>query len=105
MSVLVDLQTMKGYLRLESDDVEEDALIEDLIEAAEEYVMKGTGFTFEKEQPQRAKLIVKMLVSHWFDNRAIVTSSHVAVNKLKFSVDALIEQLKYTHVEEEVDSL
>ncbi|WP_101844218.1 head-tail connector protein [Halobacillus sp. Marseille-P3879] len=99
--ILVTLDEMKSYLRLEPDDIEEDADINSFILAAEDYVKRATGFKFEDEQPDTAKLIVKLLTSHWYDHRSIVSSSHVAVNKVDFTVRALLAQLTYTHVEEE----
>ncbi|MGL5190921.1 MAG: head-tail connector protein [Cetobacterium sp.] len=39
------------------------------------------------------KLTIKMLVSHWYDNRGIETSNNM--NEISLSLKSLITQLKY----------
>jgi hypothetical protein len=41
------------------------------------------------------KLAIKLLVGHWYSNRDIVGKA----DKLAFSLDSMILQLKYTQVE------
>ena len=98
--MIVTLEQMKQYLRLEPDDTEEDALIEGLLLSAEEYIKNATGFRFEGNAidiPEIAKLIVKLLVSHWYENRSIEIPQNT--NKISFAVDALLVQLTYSYVE------
>jgi uncharacterized phage protein (predicted DNA packaging) len=96
---IITLDEARSYLRLDELD-EEDVLIEELVETAEEYVKSATGFTFESKVPYRAKLIVKLLISHWYDNRAIITTTP-NVNKIPVSAETLLTQLTYSHVEDE----
>lgn len=98
--MIVELDEMKKYLRLELIDNEEDELIESLILSAEEYLKNATGFRFTNNVPALAKLIIKMLVTHWYDNRDIVAD--VYMHKIEYSVNVLINQLKYSHIEEEL---
>ncbi|WP_371017388.1 head-tail connector protein [Pseudalkalibacillus sp. JSM 102089] len=99
--MIVDLVEMKQYLRLEIADDEEDEMIESFLLVADEYLKSATGFKFETDVPERAKLIIKLLVSHWYDNRAVV-APNIVMNKIHFTVDALIFQLTYSHVEEDL---
>lgn len=101
MKQIVQLQEMKQYLRLEPDYLEEDSSILDLILTAEEYVRGATGFTFSESVPHKAKLIVKLLVSHWYENRGIQTTAP-NVNKIGFTVETLLGQLAYSHYEEPI---
>lgn len=98
--MIVTLAEIKEYLRLEPTDIEEDGLINSFLATAEEYLKGATGFTFASGVPERAKLIVKLLVSHWYDNRAIMTTAP-NVNKIDFTVQTLLSQLTYSHVEGE----
>jgi hypothetical protein len=98
---IVTLNEMVDYLRL--DEISYDYIeIESLILTAEEYLRNATGFTFATNIPERAKLIVKLMVSHWYENRAIMTTAP-NVNKITFTLDVLISQLTYSHTEETVD--
>lgn len=96
---IVTLDEMRSYLRLD-DNTEEDILIESLLLTAEEYLKSATGFTFALKVPETAKLIVKLLVSHWYENRGIVTYS--PTNKISFTVDTLLAQLRYSHHEDDL---
>lgn len=98
--MIITLEQMKHYLRLDEDEMIEDELINSLILTAEEYIKNATGFKFETTVPETAKLIVRLLVSHWYENRAIETSQ--ATNKIDFTVKALLAQLTYSHTEDEI---
>lgn len=98
--MIVELDEMKMYMRIELLDNEENDLIESLIMTAEEYVKNATGFKFENNVPHIAKLIVKMLVTHWYDNRETLTE--VFMHNIDYSVRVLLTQLKYSHCEEEL---
>lgn len=100
--MIVSLEDMKKYLRLEPIDTEEDDLILGLLLAAETYIKQATGFKFldETKTPETAKLIVKMLTTHWYENRGLETSQQGG-KKLGFAVEVLLLQLSYTHSEED----
>jgi uncharacterized phage protein (predicted DNA packaging) len=91
---------MKLYLRLDEEDTTEDSLLIQLIETATEYIKEATGFTFENNVPERATLLVKFLVAHWYDNRVVSVTCKNGTN-VGFTVEALLNQLKYTHSEGE----
>lgn len=95
--MIVTTAEMKEYLRLEPTDTEEEELIEGFILTATEYIKNATGFKFETSVPDTAKLIVKMLVAHWYDNRMV--ESTVMMYKVGFTVNVLLAQLAYSHTE------
>lgn len=78
-------------------DTEEDDLLSSLILVASEYIRNATGFKLETNVPETAKLIAKLLVSHWYENRAVVSTQ--MQNKIDFTVKVLLAQLTYTHTE------
>lgn len=98
--MIVSLEDMKKYLRLEPSDSEEDDLILGLLLTAEDYIKRATGFKFEKDVPETAKLIVRLLTSHWYENRTVEITQQGG-KKISFAVDVLLMQLTYTHSEEE----
>ena len=90
--MIITLDEAKQFLRLETDFTDEDEFINSLIMAAEQYIKNATGKIFDNTN-QLAVLAVKLLISHWYDNRQIDTST--AVNKLNFSLDCILTQLIY----------
>jgi uncharacterized phage protein (predicted DNA packaging) len=87
----VNVEEIKSFLRI--DGTEEDALVTALQLGAEEYLDNaGVIKDYTKEL---YKLAVKLLVGHWYEHREIVGKS----DKLAFSLDSIILQLKYTQVE------
>ncbi len=98
--MIVTLNEMKKYLRIELDDDFEDDLLSSLLVTADEYVKEGTGFTFSNSIPERAKMVVKLLVSNWYENRELASNN--GKNKVPYTVEALLGQLKLTYSEDEV---
>jgi uncharacterized phage protein (predicted DNA packaging) len=99
-NLIINIDEMKEYLRLDGI-TDDDLLLLALLETAEEYVKNATGFKFDLEVPEIAKLIVRLLVSHWYDNRGIVSSQNQ--NKIDFTVNTLLQQLTYSYTEEQID--
>jgi uncharacterized phage protein (predicted DNA packaging) len=97
---IVTLAEIKLYLRLDDTDTTEDLLLQNLIDSATEFIKNATGFTFATTVPDMATLIAKFMVAHWYENRQIVDSK--ALYQVQFTVDALLNQLKYAHTEEAV---
>lgn len=89
----MELSTMKSYLRI--DDTSEDALITALISAAESFVQQTTGKTLKGtaniNTDELYNLCVKLMVSHWFENRAV--QANTQLNDVSFSVQALINHI------------
>ena len=84
----MNIDELKEYLKVDYTD--EDSTISGLQIAAEEYLTNaGINNDYSKEL---YKLGVKLLVSHWYDNRTILGKA----DKLPFNIDSIITQLKYT---------
>lgn len=81
------LDELKLFLRI--DGTEEDSLLLSLQSAAENF-MTNAGVTVDYNN-ELYKLAIKLLVSHWHENREVVGNA----NKLAFSLDTIITQLKY----------
>lgn len=90
--MIITVIEAKKYLRLEVDYTDEDVDIEALIAAAEGY-LTNAGCTLNAGD-EVAKLAVKMLVIHWYENREPIGQA----NKLAFGLQSLITQLKYAAV-------
>jgi uncharacterized phage protein (predicted DNA packaging) len=87
----LELEELKLFMKIDGTD--EDTLITSLQAAAEEY-MKNAGVIKDYTKFLYA-LAIKMLVGHWYENRSVVGKA----DKLAFSLDSMIIQLKYTQVE------
>lgn len=92
MSIL-SLSEAKKYLKFDDDYTDEDGDVEPLIDAAETY-LKNAGCTLNTVD-EVAKLAIKMLVVHWYENREPIGSG----NKLAYGLQSLITQLKYCYSE------
>lgn len=87
----MNLDEIKLFLRIDGN--EEDTLIQGLQLAGEEYLYNaGVNKDYTKEL---YKLAIKILVGHWYENREVTGKA----DKLAFSLDTMILQLKYTKVE------
>lgn len=86
----MEIEELKLFLRI--DGAEEDALIQGLQLASEEYLLNA-GITKDYSK-KLYKLAIKLLVGHWYENRNIVGKA----DKIAFSLDSIILQLKYTQV-------
>lgn len=86
----MNLEELKLFLRVDGE--EEDFLIEGLKIGAEEYLTNaGIHKDYTKEL---YKLAIKILVTHWYENRAVETIGK-NVSKIAFGLDTIILQLKY----------
>ncbi|MBU6137345.1 MULTISPECIES: head-tail connector protein [Clostridium] len=87
----MELEELKLFLRVDGN--EEDSLIKSLQAAAEEYLTDaGIMKNYNKE---KYKLAVKILVNHWYENRAVETIGK-NVSKVAFGLDTILIQLKYS---------
>ncbi len=91
--MIVTIEEMKEYLRVDGD--EENNSITGLIEAAEMYLVNaGCALKDANGKPiNLAKLAVKQLVVHWYENREPTGKA----DRLAFSLDNIIAQLKYCY--------
>lgn len=87
----MNLEDLKLFLRI--DDYEEDTLIGALQIGAEEYL---TNAGIKKDYTKELyKLAIKILVSHWYENRSVETIGK-NVSKIAFGLDTILIQLKYS---------
>lgn len=84
----VTLEQAKNYLKLDSDIVEDDELITSLIDAAANYVEQSTGK--KNAGNPTYDLCIKLLVAHWYENRAIYSAEPGAINDIPHSVTQLL---------------
>lgn len=92
--MVLTLEEAKKYLRLDVDDIEEDNDVIPLILAAEGY-LTNAGCTLNTGD-EVAKLAIKMLVVHWYENREPIGKG----DKLAYGLQALITQLQYCYSSE-----
>lgn len=90
------LDEIKEYLRIEH--VEEDEVLSALQKASEEY-MKNAGCV-KNYDSELYKHAIKILISHWYDNRGITAVS----NPVSYSIESIIYQIKNTRtINNEID--
>lgn len=87
----MNLNDLKLFLKIDYD--EEDDLIQGLQLSAEEYLTNaGINKDYSKEL---YKLAIKILVSHWYENR-LVENVGKNTTKIAFGLDTILIQLKYS---------
>lgn len=104
MSALT-LAEIKTFLRVDSDA--EDALLTAQMTAAQSFIggkISKTRHITKDENGEPTyediasdelyKHAVKLLVAHWYENRAVETVGNKTINKISFTVEAII-----THIE------
>lgn len=84
----MDLAYIKNYLRMDEGVTDDDKLIQDLVDAAQEYIANQTGKQYNNDKIWN--ICICQLVAHWYDNRQ-VTSQKTA--ELPHSVTALINHI------------
>ena len=87
----VSLEAAKAYARIDGD--EDDALLESLIEAAEEY-LAGAGVYPGLAPEALYQLAVCGIVLHWYEQRNIATGA--APTDFPVGIRLTINQLKNT---------
>lgn len=87
----VSLEAAKQYLKLDADIVEDDDLIEGLIEGANEYIEQCTGK--RNDDSKLYDLCIKLLVAHWYENRATFYPRPGSLSEMPHAVTALIRHI------------
>ncbi|WP_312288164.1 head-tail connector protein [Terrisporobacter sp.] len=89
------IEEIKQYSRVEDidEDTNESALLQTLEISAKMY-LKNAGVITPTETNEFYNLAVKILVTHWYDNREPIGKA----DKLAYSLDSIIAQLKYCEV-------
>lgn len=90
---MLTLPEVKQWLRLEESDTTEDALLQTLIKAAEEYIANATGRRDWGDNPI-AKLLAQVLIADWYENRGAVGQVR---EELRLTVRSLLIQLQYAY--------
>lgn len=93
--MIVTIDEMKEYLREDSTDEAVTIEIIALIEAAEIY-LRNAGCILEGSNEvadNLAKLAVKQLVTHWYENKEPTGKG----DKLHYGLASIITQLKYCY--------
>lgn len=90
MSDTVDLTELKTYLRI--DGGEDDQVLASLYDAAVEY-LENAGVKKSEDKHKLYDLAIKLLVSHWYDNRSGVIVG-ITSKSLEHSLQSIILQLK-----------
>jgi len=91
--MIVSLDEVKLYLRLETDYIDEDILIQTLIDSAEESLKNATGIVFDNTN-NLAKLYVIILVADFYDNRSAIQDIKT---KTRTTLESIILQLQYCY--------
>ena len=94
----MDIKDIKLFLRIDHD--EEDDFLQGLLKASELYLENaGCKTNYDNEL---YSLAVKLLVSHWYENRCITGN----LGYLEFSLNSIITQLRDVKIkdEEEVEN-
>lgn len=87
----MNIDDLKLFLKI--DDYEEDNLIQALQLSAEEYLTNaGIKKDYSKEL---YKLAIKILVSHWYENRSVEIIGK-NVSKIAYGLETILTQLKYS---------
>lgn len=90
--MILELQETKLWLRV--DHNEEDAIIQTLINSAEEYLINATGREYDNTNNQ-AKLFCLVLVTDWYENREL--SGKKVSEKVRFTIQSMMAQLQYAN--------
>ena len=95
-----ELETVKNYLRIDSDLTEDDILLNELINASHTYIENSTNKKFDCNN-ELMLMLSKLLVAHWYTNRNILSKS---TTENPYSVTALLRHIaissKYEKVQE-----
>lgn len=87
---MFDRESAKRNMRVDYDD--EDELIEDLVQAATEYVTSVTGVINSPTVSMQYIRVCQLLVAHWFANREGVAEGNLKT--VPYGIDMLIENLR-----------
>lgn len=93
--MILSVEEVKLYLRIDYD--EDDLLIEELIESAEDYLYNATGKRFT-EKNKLAKRYCRALIYDWYKDRGMnirATKNTTVSEKVKYTLQSILLQLKF----------
>ena len=85
----VDLETAKGFLRVDFDD--DDDLINLLIEVATEYITAAVG-SCDYEESARVRLLAMVIITELYETRSMTTDK--MSQKTQHTIRSIIAQLQ-----------
>lgn len=89
--MIVSVEEIKEYLRLEADYKEDDNLLLSFLKAAEEDLENRTGKVFnENNKSELVSLYVKMYVAEQYEKRGATESNS---EKVRFVLENIISQI------------
>lgn len=89
--MIVSLEEIKEYLRLEADYKEDDNLLLSFLKAAEEDLENRTGKVFnENNKSELVSLYIKMYVAEQYEKRGATESNS---EKVRFVLENIISQI------------
>lgn len=91
--MIVSIDEVKEFLKIEKNNTDEDLLIQTLINAAEEYLKNATGNTFDNTN-NLARLFCMILISDWYENREFIGKTS---EKVRDTINSMVTQLKYCY--------
>jgi uncharacterized phage protein (predicted DNA packaging) len=91
--LILNLQEVKEFLRIEQEFIEEDSVINMLITAAESYLFNATGIQFDATS-SLAKLFCLVLITDWYENRDMIGK---ASDTVRLTIDSILIQLQYCY--------
>jgi len=97
---VLDLNEVKLWLRLEPSDTTEDAILQSIVVAAEEYLRNALMSWIDPAKNPQAKLLAMALITDMYENRSAVIEdarSAAQASGLRPTIRALLEQLKYAY--------
>lgn len=95
--MIVTLEEAKQWIRVDGNH--DDALILIIITAAEEYLKNATGKEYDSTN-RLARLLCFVLITDWYENREQIGNIS---GKYRFTVQAILAQLKYRPEQEAGD--
>lgn len=98
--MILSVGEVKNYLRVDYD--EDDILIQDLIESAEDYLYNATGKKFT-EKNKLAKRYCLALVYDWYKDKGMnirATKNTTVSEKVKYTLQSILLQLKFCKEED-----
>lgn len=89
----MELEELKGYLRVDADLTEDDQLITALYDTAKQYIENTTGKKYESGGV--FDTCARLIVAHWYEHRDIAPRTGGGVVEYPHSVDALLNHIKF----------
>ena len=93
-----ELETVKNYLRIDSDLTEDDILLNELINASHTYIENSTNKKFDCNN-ELMLMLSKLLVAHWYTNRNILSKSTTIEKSNPFN--KLVKEFKISELPSE----